>query len=88
MDELHGKYYQKGLEILAFPCNQFDQEPASSSEIKDFIKSKYDAKYRLFEKIDVNGENAHPIFSYLRRNSELWIESKRQALKIPWSWSP
>ena len=88
LQELHEEYGHKGLEIMAFPSNQFgEQEPGDSFQIKDFARMRYKAEYRLFEKIDVNGPNAHPVFSYLRRNSELWNSNKKQAWKIPWNWS-
>jgi len=63
---LYDKYHDKGLEILAFPCNQFGrQEPKSNAEIKQFAAS-YNAKFTIFSKIKVNGKDAHPIFLYLR----------------------
>ena len=55
-----------GLKILAFPCNQFgSQEPGSNEEIKNFV-SKYGVQFCMFDKIDVNGKNAHPLFEYLK----------------------
>lgn len=55
-----------GLRILAFPCNQFGgQEPGSAQDIKDFV-AKFDVKFDMFEKIDVNGKNEHPLFTYLK----------------------
>lgn len=55
-----------GLRILAFPCNQFGyQEPGTSEEIKQFV-SRYGVEFDMFEKIDVNGSNAHPLFNYLK----------------------
>jgi len=58
--------HEQGLEILAFPCNQFGrQEPKSNSEIKDFFISR-GATFTLFEKIHVNGSKAHPIYNFLR----------------------
>ena len=63
---LYTKYKDQGFEILAFPCNQFlNQEPASNTEISKFCQSKFGISFQLFSKIDVNGENAHPIFKYL-----------------------
>jgi len=62
---LYNKYSGKGLEVLAFPCNQFGaQEPGSNAEIKKFAQ-KYGSKFPLFEKIDVNGPNAAPVYKYL-----------------------
>jgi len=63
---LHQKYHEQGLDILAFPCNQFGrQEPKSNAEIKQFAKD-HGAEYPLFDKINVNGSNADPIFAFLR----------------------
>lgn len=56
-----------GLEILAFPCNQFGgQEPDDDPAIKSFVKERYGVQFRMFSKIDVNGENAEPLFKYLK----------------------
>jgi len=66
--ELHEKYgEEKGLKILAFPCNQFgNQEPGTNEEIKKFAQGKYGVKFDLFSKIDVNGDTAHPLWKYLK----------------------
>lgn len=58
----------QGLKILAFPCNQFlSQEPGTSEEIKCFISGyKGDGKFDVFSKINVNGEDAHPLWKYLK----------------------
>ncbi|XP_049787402.1 uncharacterized protein LOC126190855 isoform X1 [Schistocerca cancellata] len=65
--ELHEKYAEsKGLRILAFPCNQFGhQEPGNSEEIVCFVKQRK-VNFDMFEKIDVNGDNAHPLWKYLK----------------------
>lgn len=56
-----------GLRILAFPCNQFNnQEPGNAEEIQCFLKDRK-VKFDLFEKIDVNGKGAHPLFQYLKK---------------------
>lgn len=66
LTELHTKYAEKGLRILAFPCNQFrGQEPGSNEEIKEFIKG-YGVKFDMFSKIDVNGANADPLYVFLK----------------------
>lgn len=65
--QLDEKYRDKGLEILAFPCNQFgSQESKCSLDIKNFAKNKYKAQFQMFEKIDVNGTNAHPLYKWLK----------------------
>nr|CAH0111221.1 unnamed protein product [Daphnia galeata] len=65
---LHEKYGDsKGLKILGFPCNQFgSQEPGTNSEIKNFA-ANYNVKFDMFAKIDVNGDNAHPLWKYLKK---------------------
>jgi len=66
--ELHKKYSETGvkLAILAFPCNQFgSQEPGTNAEIKKFAAG-YGVKFDMFDKIDVNGKNAHPLWIYLK----------------------
>jgi len=66
LEKLYEQYKDKGLEILGFPSNQFyGQEPGESSEIKNFCMINYGVSFQLFEKNDVNGENAQPIFKYL-----------------------
>lgn len=59
-----------GLRILAFPCNQFaNQEPGTNEDIKEFIKG-YNVEFDMFDKIDVNGDNTHPVFKYLKAGFE------------------
>jgi glutathione peroxidase len=66
LEKLYEKYQAKGLEVLGFPCNQFgSQEPGTESEIKSFCDLNYGVKFPLFAKIDVNGDNAHPLYKYL-----------------------
>lgn len=55
------------VQVLGFPCNQFGkQEPGDAEEIKNFCSLTYDVKFPLFEKIDVNGPQAHPLYEYLK----------------------
>ncbi len=66
LQALYEKYADRGLRILAFPCNQFGrQEPGSPEEIAEFCEKNYGVTFDLFEKIDVNGENAAPLYKYL-----------------------
>ncbi len=63
----HEKYAKDGLVILDFPCNQFGkQSPGSDEEIQEFCINKYFLPYQLCKKVDVNGEHAHPLFTYLK----------------------
>lgn len=66
LEKIYKEYKSKGLEILAFPCNQFgNQEPGSDEEIAQFCQLNYATSFPLFKKVDVNGNNAHPLFIYL-----------------------
>lgn len=66
LEKLYNKYNEKGLEILGFPCNQFaGQEPGNNKEVKNFCQLNYGVSFPLFEKIDVRGSSAHPLFKYL-----------------------
>ncbi len=66
LQELYDKYKEKGFEILGFPCNQFrGQEPGSNKEIYDFCRKEFGVTFPMFSKIEVNGEDAHPLFQYL-----------------------
>jgi len=67
LQELYSKYQDKGFVVLAFPCNQFGkQEPGTNEEIKSFVKEKHNVTFPMFDKVDVNGANAHAIFLFLR----------------------
>lgn len=66
LEELYKDYKDENFEILGFPCNQFgNQEPGNHKEIAEFCKLNYGVTFRMFEKIDVNVKNAHPLFNYL-----------------------
>ncbi len=67
LEELYKKYKDKGLVIVGFPCDQFGhQEPGSNEEIASFCQVNYGVSFPIMEKIDVNGDNASPIFKYLK----------------------
>mgnify|MGYP003571340939 CR=1 FL=1 len=68
LEELYEKYNEKGFEILDFPCNQFGhQAPGSDEEIHEFCTAKYKTKFDQFAKIDVNGKNEDPLYTYLKK---------------------
>lgn len=70
LEELYKKYKDKGLVILGFPCNQFNhQEPGSESEISKFCELNYGVTFPMFSKIDVNGDNTHPLFQELKQRA-------------------
>ncbi|MEM8918803.1 MAG: glutathione peroxidase [Pseudomonadota bacterium] len=67
LEKLHKEYAGRGLEILAFPCNQFgNQEPGDAEEIKNFCSLNYDVSFPLMAKIDVNGDDADPLWKHLK----------------------
>ncbi len=66
LQELYDKYHVRGLEVLGFPCNQFGaQEPGSNDEIASFCELNFGVNFPMFDKVEVNGENAHPLYKYL-----------------------
>lgn len=67
LEKLYQKHKENGLVIIGFPCNQFGkQEPGTAEEIKDFCNLNYEISFPMSTKVDVNGENAHPLFKYLK----------------------
>jgi glutathione peroxidase len=85
MTVLDNELGAKGLKILAFPCNQFaNEEPGTEAEIKKFAESFGD-KFQMMSKIDVNGKDLHPVYHWLRSNSECWNGS--EAKLISWNFS-
>ena len=67
LEALYQKYRSEGLEILDFPCNQFGQQaPGTIQEIHQFCTANFDIQFPQFDKIDVNGENAHPLYTWLK----------------------
>lgn len=67
LQKLHDKYQSQGLEILGFPCNQFGkQEPGDAEAIKNDCLINYGVSFQMFEKVKVNGKDAHPLFDYLK----------------------
>ena len=67
LEDLYEKYVDQGFEILDFPCNQFGQQaPGSVEEIKEFCSINFKVRFKLFEKVEVNGENESPLFAFLK----------------------
>ena len=67
LQSLYARYNPRGLEILAFPCDQFaHQEPGSDAEIRSFCETNYGVTFPLFAKIDVNGARTDPLFAFLK----------------------
>lgn len=70
LEKLYQTYKSQGFEILAFPSNQFGgQEPGNAEEIQNFCKVNFGVTFPLFEKIDVNGENTHPLYVFLKKEA-------------------
>jgi glutathione peroxidase len=77
LQKLHEKYSDKGVSILGFPCNQFlSQEPGTEEEIKNFCMTNFGVTFDMFAKINVNGENTHPLYIYLKENASGFLGSE------------
>jgi glutathione peroxidase len=77
LELLYQNYKDKGLVVLGFPCNQFKgQEPGTAEDIEKFCSTKYNVTFPLFDKIEVNGDNAHDLYKYLKL--ELPLDGKNE----------
>lgn len=84
LQELYAKYQDKGFEVLAFPCNQFkQQEKGSNEEIKSFCDLHFNISFPLFGKIDVNGDNAHPLYKHIKSEAPGLLGSE----KVKWNFT-
>jgi len=84
LEKLYEAHKDQGLVILGFPCNQFGaQEPGSASEIGQFCQANYGVSFPMFEKIDVNGDAAHPLFRYLKHEKPGVLGTER----IKWNFT-
>lgn len=80
LEKLYEAYQDKGFVILGFPCNQFkEQEPGSNEEIQEFCRLNFGVTFPMFAKIDVNGDEAHPLYQYLVKETG--------GKKIPWNFT-
>ena len=71
LEALYQQYRDRGLAVLGFPCNQFGaQEPGTADEIGSFCHQNYGVSFPMFEKIDVNGDGAHPLYRWLKSNAK------------------
>ena len=76
LQDLYEKYQEQGLEILDFPCNQFgNQAPGTDEEITDFCNSRFGITFPQFAKVNVNGDNADPLFKYLKSQKKGILDS-------------
>jgi len=84
LEALYEKYKDKGLVVLGFPCNQFGrQEPGSESEIAEFCQLNYGVSFPMFAKIDVNGNDADPLYKYLKKSQKGLLGSEN----IKWNFT-
>jgi len=84
LETLFSEYKDKGLAVLGFPCNQFGrQEPGSESDIAEFCQLNYGVSFPMFSKIDVNGDDADPLFKYLKKSQKGLLGSE----KIKWNFT-
>ena len=84
MEKLYKSFKTKGFEVLGFPCNQFaEEEKGTNEEILNFCTSHFDVSFPMFEKIEVNGANAHPLFKFLKKTVKGFLGSE----SIKWNFS-
>ncbi|XP_052210899.1 probable phospholipid hydroperoxide glutathione peroxidase [Diospyros lotus] len=83
LTKLYEKYKDQGLEILAFPCNQFgSQEPGSNEQIMEFACTRFKAEYPIFDKVNVNGDGAAPLYKFLKSSKSGFLGDS-----IKWNFS-
>ncbi len=83
LEALHERYAEEGLVVLGFPCNQFgSQDPGDNEEIGAFCQKNYGVTFPMFEKVDVNGDTAHPLYKWLREE-----KSGLLGEKIKWNFT-
>ncbi len=71
LERVYKEYESQGLVVLGFPCNQFgSQDPGANSEIGEFCQRNYGVSFPMFAKIDVNGDDAHPLYKYLTKEAK------------------
>lgn len=79
LQNLYEKYKDRGFEILDFPCNQFfEQAPGTDAEVENFCTLNYKTTFKRFSKIDVNGDTAHELFKFLRREAPVAEKSSEE----------
>ncbi|MFJ7636927.1 glutathione peroxidase [Peribacillus sp. NPDC097206] len=84
LQSLYVQYKEDGLEVLGFPCNQFlNQEPGDELEIDSYCKLNHGVTFPMFAKVNVNGKDAHPLFSYITENAPGMMGSK----SIKWNFT-
>ncbi|WP_276351824.1 glutathione peroxidase [Cohnella caldifontis] len=88
LQRLYDSYAEQGLAVLGFPCNQFGaQEPGTSEEIGSFCRTNYGVTFPMFEKIEVNGPDEHPLYRYLKEQTPPPVESTDGEKDIRWNFT-
>ena len=84
LEALYTELHEEGLDILGFPCNQFlKQDPGSDTEISEFCSLNYGVTFPMFSKIEVNGDNTHPLYKHLKAEAKGLLGSE----KIKWNFT-
>lgn len=84
LESMYKELHEKGLEVLGFPCNQFaEQDKGSDSEIAGFCMKNYGVSFPMFSKVEVNGDNAHPLYQYLKKEARGILGTQ----KIKWNFT-
>jgi glutathione peroxidase len=84
LEKLYEKYEKQGFVVLGFPCNQFgEQESGSNEEISSFCRLSYSVNFPMLSKIDVNGDNTHPLYQYLKKEQSGFLGSQ----SIKWNFT-
>ncbi|MGV8954705.1 MAG: glutathione peroxidase [Cypionkella sp.] len=77
LEDLHRRFAEQPFEVLGFPCNQFgQQEPGMADEIATFCSTNFDVSFPLFDKVEVNGPNQHPLYAWLTEQKKGFLGSK------------
>jgi glutathione peroxidase len=84
LEALWRKHREQGLVVLGFPCDQFGhQEPGDEADIKNFCSTSYDVTFPMFAKIEVNGDNAHPLYQWMKKEAKGLLGSE----SIKWNFT-
>lgn len=84
LQDIYDKYREQGFEVLGFPCNQFgQQEPGDNEEISQFCETRFHIKFPIFSKVEVNGDNALPLYEHLKKAAPGILGTK----KIKWNFT-
>jgi glutathione peroxidase len=84
LEDLWRSHREKGVVVLGFPCDQFGhQEPGDEAEIKNFCSTSYDVTFPMFAKIDVNGDNTHPLYQWMKKEAKGLLGSE----SIKWNFT-